>query len=98
MTEETLAYGFSANCASRTIDRAQIETIEKVPLIKPILDWGGFGIRKQLPSWDTGYISKKGPGLRITMRMEDGKVLSDTFLCDDPDAVIRLLAGSETEE
>jgi hypothetical protein len=95
VTDETLSYGYSANCASRTVDRAQIETIEKVPLIKPVFDWGGWGIRKHLPSWDTGYIPKKGPGIRVTLRLEDGKERIDTFLCDDPDAVINLLSGGE---
>jgi hypothetical protein len=97
VTEETLSYGYSHGCASRTVDRAQIETIEKVPLIKPVFDWGGWFIRKHFPSFDTGYIPKKGPGLRITFRLEDGKELCDTFLCDDPDAVINLLSGSEPE-
>jgi hypothetical protein len=86
VTGETQSYGVSANCAHRTEDRVQIEMIEKVPLIKPVFDWGGWGIRKQLQSLDTmGYVPKKGPGLHITLLLEDGKKKSDTFLCVDPD-------------
>lgn len=94
VTEETLSYGYSAGCSSRTVDRSQIETIEKLELIKPIMEWGGYGIRKQLPSFDTGYVPRKGPGLRVTLRLANGKEKCDTFVCLDPDAVIQLLAGS----
>lgn len=76
------------------MDRAQIETIEKVPLIRPVFDWGGWCIRKHIPSFDTGYIPKKGPGIRVTLRLEDGKEVVDTFVTDDPDTIINLLAGS----
>jgi hypothetical protein len=56
------------------------------------MDWGGFGIRKHIPSMDTGYVPRKGPGLRVTIRLADGKVVTDTFICNDPDAVIAALA------
>jgi len=91
VTASELSFGYSCGCATRTVDRSQILTVESIPLIKPFLDWGGYGIRKQLPSWETGYIGKKGPGVRITLKDENGKEQYYTFTCDDPEQVVTLL-------
>ena len=48
-----------------TFDRSQILEAEEIDRINGFLDWGGYGIRKQLPTWDTGYISlRSGAGAR----------------------------------
>ena len=91
VTANELSFGYSCGCASCTVDRSHILTVEVIPLIKPFLDWGGYGIRKQLPSWETGYIGKKGPGVRITIKDENGKERAYTFTCDDPEQVVTLL-------
>ena len=55
----------------------------------------GFGIRKQLPSWETGYIARNGPGVRMTFKdSASGKDLAVTFSCKDPNKVVDLLTGS----
>jgi hypothetical protein len=94
VTTDQLQFGYSSDCMAMYVDRTQILTIEKVSLISPLMDWGGWGIRKQLPSWDTGYITRKGPGMRITITDNKGKERCYTFCCNDPDAVIDILAGS----
>lgn len=52
--------------------------------------------RKQLPSWETGYIAKNGPGVRLTFK-EPGtnKELAVTFTCEDPNKIVELLTGAK---
>jgi hypothetical protein len=93
VSNDTLEYGYSAQCMSMRVDRSMISEIEKIDLIRPYMDWAGYGIRKQLPAWDTGYISKKGPGIRITFKdvSNNNKEMNHTFCCNDPDKVIQIL-------
>lgn len=74
-----------------TVDRSLIETVEVIPEIRPFLDWGGYGIRKQLPSWETGYIAFRGPGVRMVMKDTNGKTKEYTFSCKDPEKVVTIL-------
>ena len=91
VTESTLSIGYSMDCAALTVDRNKIQTVEVLPNINPICDWGGYGIRKQLPSWDTGYIVKKGPGIRMVILRPNGKEAAYAFNCEDPERVASLL-------
>jgi hypothetical protein len=61
--------------------------------ISACCDWGGYGIRKQLPSWETGFIPKSGSGIRLTMTDKKGKEKAFTFICNEPDKVVALLAA-----
>lgn len=50
VTHTELRFGYSAECAAKVIDRSQITTVEVKERIHGLCDWGGYGIRKQLPS------------------------------------------------
>jgi hypothetical protein len=76
-----------------TIERANILEAEALEHINGFLDWGGYGIRKQLPSWDTGYVARNGPAVRVRVKLTSGKETNYTFSCRDPDEVVRLLTG-----
>ena len=67
--------------------------MEPIELIRPFLEWGGYGVRKQLPDWETGYIVEKGPGVRMIYRNADGKETPVTFSCRDPDTLCNLMVG-----
>lgn len=93
MTESELSIGYASGCASLTIDRSQIKSVEVIPKIEPFCDWGGYGIRKQLPSFETGYIAKKGPGIRMVIDRDNGKEAFYTFVTDNPETVANLLTN-----
>jgi len=76
-----------------TIDRSHLETVEAIEKISGLWDWGGYGIRKQLPSWETGYLPKNGSGLRITLKDDKGKERAYTFICDEAERVADILSG-----
>jgi hypothetical protein len=91
VTVDSLEFGFSANCMSIKIPKENIEELESI-VVNPLCDWGGYGIRKQLPAWDTGYMTRKGPAVRVQFRdSRTNKTLNHTFCCDDPEQVIALL-------
>ena len=74
-----------------SFDRSQVLEAEEIDRINGFLDWGGYGIRKQLPSWDTGYIARNGPAVRISVKAANGKEKKYTFSCHDPAEVVRVL-------
>lgn len=98
LTSSELSFGFSSGCMQITIDRSTILEVERIEHINGFLDWGGYGIRKQLPSWDTGYIARNGPGVRIKIQKVNGKGAYYTFSCHDPDEVFRILNGNWKKE
>jgi hypothetical protein len=73
----------------KAVNRSDIVSVEVVDHINGIMDWGGYGIRKQLPSWDTGYIARNGPGVRMVMKHS----ISYTFSCRDPNEVVSILTA-----
>lgn len=54
ITPSELSFGYSSSCMQNTVDRRSILEAEEIEHINGFLHWGGYGIRKQLPSWDTG--------------------------------------------
>lgn len=94
VTESTLSIGYSSGCSSLTVDRSKILTVEALEDVRPLLDWGGWGIRKQLPSWDTGYIPRRGPGVRMEIQGDKGKKYAYTFICMDAEACVTALSNS----
>jgi len=93
VTATELAFGYSADCGAMTIDRAQIQTVELKERIHGLCDWGGYGIRIQLPSWEKGYIPKNGPGLRVTFKNSKGEEKAYTFICNEAEHVADILTG-----
>ena len=77
-----------------TLDRSRILEAEEINHVNGFLDWGGYGIRKQLPSWDTGYMARNGPAVKIKVRRaSDDKETCYTFSCRDPAEVVKLLTS-----
>ena len=93
VTATELSFGFSSGCMQNTFAREDILEAEEVEHIHGFFDWGGYGIRKQLPSWDTGYIARNGPGVKIKVKKSNGKEACYTFSCHDPAAVVNLLCA-----
>lgn len=73
------------------VNRSDIISCEVIEHINGICEWGGYGIRKQLPTWDTGYIARNGPGVEVIIKGPDNKELHYTFSCHEPQQVVSLL-------
>ena len=91
--EGTLSFGYSAGCMQKEVKVSQILTVEVIDKIDPLCEWGGYGVKKELPTWETGYISKKGPGMRISIDEGTGTEKWYTFCCEDPGRLAKLLTG-----
>ncbi|GKY91229.1 hypothetical protein MPSEU_000095500 [Mayamaea pseudoterrestris] len=91
VTTTELQFGYSVECAQMRIDRSTIESVEAIENISACCDWGGYGIRIQLPSMEKGYLPKSGSGVRVTFT-KDGKELAYTFICNDADKVAGMLS------
>ena len=74
-----------------SLDRSNILEAEAIDHVNGFCEWGGYGIRKQLPSWDTGYIARNGPAVRVKVKLPNGKETNYTFSCHDPEEVVRIL-------
>lgn len=78
---------------NNTLDRSEILEAEEIEHVNGFMEWGGYGIRKQLPSWDTGYIARNGSAVKIKVQRENGKETHYTFSCKDPEEVVKLLTS-----
>uniref|UniRef100_A0A6U0JUZ2 Uncharacterized protein n=1 Tax=Minutocellus polymorphus TaxID=265543 RepID=A0A6U0JUZ2_9STRA len=66
VTTETLTIGYSY-CYSN-IDRDDIVRATPIEHANGLTEWGGWGLRYNLLKWETGYIVKNGPAVRIEVR------------------------------
>lgn len=90
ITQDHLSFGY--NCPYKTVERSGIASAEAFD-IDPIFQWGGWGLRfrREGGKWQTGYISKGGPGVKLTMN-EKGKTYIYVFSCGDPNRVCEILS------
>ena len=65
ITKQKLTIGYSY-CYS-DIDRNDILTATPMEHVNGLTEWGGWGLRYNL-KWETGYIVKNGPAVRIEVR------------------------------
>lgn len=93
VTTTELSFGYSAKAAQMNLSRSQLDSVEVIDHINGLCEWGGWGIRKQLPSWETGYLPRNGSGIRITMKDEHGKEKAYTFICNEAEKVANILTG-----
>lgn len=93
LTDTELSFGYSSGCMNVSFDRSSILEAEEINNINGFCDWGGYGIRKQLPSFDTGYIARNGPAVRIRVKRANGSETNYTFSCHDPEELVRLLTN-----
>jgi hypothetical protein len=91
VTANELSFGYSSGCMQTSFDRSAILEAEVIEHVNGFCEWGGYGIRKQLPSWDTGYIARNGPAVRVKVKLSNGKETNYTFSCHDPAEVVRIL-------
>ena len=92
VSESTLSLGYSISFHNE-IDRKLIQQAEVIEHINGMLQWGGWGYRLSLNlAFETGYISKNGPGIRLTYKTkEGGKDHVIVFNCDDAAKVCQIL-------
>jgi hypothetical protein len=89
-----LSFGYNAPIVTQTIETSHIDSVEKVEHISGFWQWGGWGIRKNL-QWETGYISKNGPGIKVILKKEKGGSVF-VFNCDNPDQLCQLLSADQS--
>jgi hypothetical protein len=91
VSESTLSVGYSV-LFRREIERKLIQKAEKIDHISGLSQWGGWGYRLSWKLDEVGYITKNGPGIRLTFKeAEDGKDKVIVFNCDDAEKVCRML-------
>uniref|UniRef100_A0A7R9WSE5 Uncharacterized protein n=1 Tax=Craspedostauros australis TaxID=1486917 RepID=A0A7R9WSE5_9STRA len=99
VTDKKLCFGYSMSLSQKEMDRSDIQSVEVVENIDGLLEWTGWGIRKNL-KWETGYIAKNGPGLKVACRRNSASNGSDSktdiyvFNCDEPAEVCEILGFS----
>jgi hypothetical protein len=93
VTSSHLVFGYSWGVTQASLSRETIVDAQVVKEIHGLYQWGGWGIRKNL-SWETGYIAKNGPGVKVTTA--DAGVY--VFNCNDPDKVCEILLKSENNQ
>ena len=95
ITKTTLTVGYSY-CYS-DIDRNDILRATPIEHVNGLKEWGGWGLRYNL-RWETGYIVKNGPAVRIEIRKRGNSAAGSStdkkvyvFNTDDPKKVCDLL-------
>eukprot|EP00538_Stauroneis_constricta_P012250 CAMPEP_0119545314 /NCGR_PEP_ID=MMETSP1352-20130426/86_1 /TAXON_ID=265584 /ORGANISM="Stauroneis constricta, Strain CCMP1120" /LENGTH=152 /DNA_ID=CAMNT_0007589845 /DNA_START=71 /DNA_END=529 /DNA_ORIENTATION=+ len=92
ITKTNLSFGYSTALTKKEMDRSDIESVEVVDSINGLTGWGGWGIRKNF-SWETGYIAKNGPGIKVICKSgNDGKSQTYVFSTDNPKQVHDILS------
>ena len=92
--EKNISFGYSYAIVAKTVEQSLITAVEPIDDIRGLRDWGGWGIRMKLfGSHQIGYISKNGPGVKLTL-IQDGKNCIYVFNCADPKKVCDLLSPS----
>ena len=87
VTKDQVVFGYSSSWTRKCVDRSMILSADPIDHVNGLLQWGGWGIRKKLGSWETGYISTNGPAVRI--KTTENKAF--LFNCKEPDLVCDIL-------
>ena len=97
VTKQIVTFGYNYAIVAKTVDRAGIQAAEPVE-INPLFQWGGWGLRLRRAEgkWQTGYISKGGSGVKLTVN-EEGKDSVYVFSCEDPKLVCDILSPEKNE-
>lgn len=61
---DRLIFGYSSGMTRKVVERSQVLSAEPIDHVNGLYSWGGWGIRKNL-KWETGYIARNGPAVRI---------------------------------
>ena len=88
-----LSFGYNTGMTSQTISIDNIVSAEPIHRINGFLEWGGWGLRKNL-QWHTGYIAKNGPGVKVRTKIGYEPTAKETtyvFNCSSPEEVCDLI-------
>jgi len=92
VTDTTLSFGYNTSWTCLQCERSAINSVEVIPHVDGLWQWGGWGLRKKLFTWETGYIPKNGPGIRVILKEgSTDKETPYTFLCDEAEKVAKIL-------
>lgn len=90
ISKTELSFGYTYSIVTKTAPRTEV--IEAEPFeIKPLRQWGGWGIRLRLGHYQTGYIAQGGPGVKVTLKDEKGNLSVYVFSCKEPEFVCDIL-------
>jgi hypothetical protein len=95
VTPKYLSFGFNYGITTQKILKDDIVEVSPIDYVNGLIEWGGWGIRRNL-SWETGYIAKNGPAIRIVTKTRNNKRKVFVFSCDDPKFVCELLTGGHS--
>jgi hypothetical protein len=92
INQELVSFGYSYPIVAKTVERSGITSVEPFD-INPLFQWGGWGLRYRRAEgkWQTGYISKGGPGVKLSVNQK-GKDSVYVFSCKDPKTVCEILS------
>lgn len=95
ITEDYLSYGYTCSIVRKVAPRTHVVAAEPFE-IKPLRQWGGWGIRLRLGKLQTGYIAQAGPGVRVTLMDAKGKESIYVFSCKEPRKVCDILLDAQS--
>jgi hypothetical protein len=93
ITPDQLSFGYSY--PKKHIALSSIKEATSLPHVNGLMQWGGWGIRLRYGKngWETGYITKNGGAVHVTLKDEKntGKDAVYIFSCDEPKKVCDIL-------
>ena len=93
VSRKQLSFGYNYGVTAHQVNKSEIVEVSPIDHVNGLLEWGGWGIRKNL-RWETGYIAKNGSAIRIvTKDASSGTKKAFVFNCEDPKTVCELLTG-----
>jgi hypothetical protein len=97
VTKDHISFGYYFWLFTKNIDRSvtTIVKAESIDHVRGFREWGGWGIRLRRHNghWETGYIAKNGPAVKLTLLNEDTNESYYVFTCSNPQKVCDILVG-----
>jgi hypothetical protein len=90
VNQQRLSFGYSNYLTCKKVDRKDIISAEPFE-IKPLSQWGGWGIKLRFGKYQTGYIATGGPGVLLKIHNAKGKESVYVFSCQEPETVCEIL-------
>jgi hypothetical protein len=105
VTKHQISFGYYFWVFTKTIHRSvtSIVNAQCIDDVKGFREWGGWGIRfrRYDGHWETGYIAKNGPAVKLTLlhdhnsnNNQDANESYYVFTCSNPQKVCDILIGN----
>ena len=94
VTNDNITFGYSTYLTRENVERRDILSADSIANLKGLSEWGGWGIRKNL-RWETGYIARDGPAVKLTVVVQGGKRKNIVFSCREAEKVCRTLNNAQ---